>query len=673
MERGIPEALDCLDRDHDFLLKGDVFTTDFLEMWVNHKRKEHDALRLRPHGEDGPLASTLEAWRDYYRTGGGAHGFQDSRVLQDRGREGRQRRRHQTPPDTHDQAARHDPVYDRLSEMREFSDLRHRYRRFVFPASIAFAITRIVWPRVTLRSAILRAIAAAAIVYIPLPPFEWEAQRSFIVDTYAPLVTGESGQLRSMIEDTLQSEFTRADLSTILPDDYRHMNLEDLAYALWLRSDLSKWRVPAVITVRDEFTGTPISRFGVGIPQFEDLGDEGDGEVLQVGSLKRVLLHHEFQLTAWGTTIAEGSVHVVNPAEPGATAFADIYRDFFETDPIETGGLQPQPVPAVYDRAGAPKSTVIVRLPQKPSWYFQRLAPGAGLWARSPYREASMIYVRRTEEALYAFPLQLATVGQQIRQAGGVAIWALIGATLALLSQSLPSLGSFLRRIRHGRLVFRARTSLYLTGVIILPLIVFVIFVRAYLAGRLESEYVDRGQTALNAAQRVIEDYLASQQVAGPPEQVLDDAILSWLARVIGHDLHLYRDDELVSSSRRDLFAAHVESERLPGDGVGEPACQLRVAGEVERRARSCTGFEKQVRDGATGKGARANDTFAGAAQECLGAVEQFRHLLPIQTAEGQEMPQTAVGRELKLGFIAQVRVGPGTRGGTIEKFGDGH
>ena len=43
------EALDSLEKDHAFLLKGDVFTKDFLEMWVGHKRKEHDALRLRPH------------------------------------------------------------------------------------------------------------------------------------------------------------------------------------------------------------------------------------------------------------------------------------------------------------------------------------------------------------------------------------------------------------------------------------------------------------------------------------------------------------------------------------------------------------------------------------------------------------------------------------------------
>jgi glutamine synthetase len=43
------EALDLLEKDHAFLLKGDVFTADFLEMWVSAKRKEVDALRLRPH------------------------------------------------------------------------------------------------------------------------------------------------------------------------------------------------------------------------------------------------------------------------------------------------------------------------------------------------------------------------------------------------------------------------------------------------------------------------------------------------------------------------------------------------------------------------------------------------------------------------------------------------
>ena len=45
----LPEALDALEKDHAFLLKGDVFTSDFIEMWISHKRKEADAIRLRPH------------------------------------------------------------------------------------------------------------------------------------------------------------------------------------------------------------------------------------------------------------------------------------------------------------------------------------------------------------------------------------------------------------------------------------------------------------------------------------------------------------------------------------------------------------------------------------------------------------------------------------------------
>ena len=44
------EALDCLEEDHQFLLKGDVFTQDVVDRWISYKReKEIDALRLRPH------------------------------------------------------------------------------------------------------------------------------------------------------------------------------------------------------------------------------------------------------------------------------------------------------------------------------------------------------------------------------------------------------------------------------------------------------------------------------------------------------------------------------------------------------------------------------------------------------------------------------------------------
>ena len=43
-------ALDALEQDHDFLLKGDVFTADAIEQWLDYKRtNEVDQVRLRPH------------------------------------------------------------------------------------------------------------------------------------------------------------------------------------------------------------------------------------------------------------------------------------------------------------------------------------------------------------------------------------------------------------------------------------------------------------------------------------------------------------------------------------------------------------------------------------------------------------------------------------------------
>ncbi|MFW5937058.1 MAG: type I glutamate--ammonia ligase [Desulfosalsimonas sp.] len=46
----LEEALQSLAADHEFLLKGDVFTEDVIDRWIEYKReKEVDAIKLRPH------------------------------------------------------------------------------------------------------------------------------------------------------------------------------------------------------------------------------------------------------------------------------------------------------------------------------------------------------------------------------------------------------------------------------------------------------------------------------------------------------------------------------------------------------------------------------------------------------------------------------------------------
>jgi glutamine synthetase len=46
----LEESLIALKNDHEFLLRGDVFTSDVVETWIHYKMKhEVDAMRLRPH------------------------------------------------------------------------------------------------------------------------------------------------------------------------------------------------------------------------------------------------------------------------------------------------------------------------------------------------------------------------------------------------------------------------------------------------------------------------------------------------------------------------------------------------------------------------------------------------------------------------------------------------
>lgn len=51
LPKSLDESLDALERDHDFLLQGGVFSSDLLETWIDLKRGESAENRLRP----GPM------------------------------------------------------------------------------------------------------------------------------------------------------------------------------------------------------------------------------------------------------------------------------------------------------------------------------------------------------------------------------------------------------------------------------------------------------------------------------------------------------------------------------------------------------------------------------------------------------------------------------------------
>jgi glutamine synthetase len=51
----LAEAMDALEADHEFLLKGGVFTQDLIDEWISYKRTEAAEVALRPHPWEFPL------------------------------------------------------------------------------------------------------------------------------------------------------------------------------------------------------------------------------------------------------------------------------------------------------------------------------------------------------------------------------------------------------------------------------------------------------------------------------------------------------------------------------------------------------------------------------------------------------------------------------------------
>ena len=56
MPGSLEEALSELEADHEFLLRGDVFTQDAIETWIQYKHEnEIDPVRIRPHPHEFEL------------------------------------------------------------------------------------------------------------------------------------------------------------------------------------------------------------------------------------------------------------------------------------------------------------------------------------------------------------------------------------------------------------------------------------------------------------------------------------------------------------------------------------------------------------------------------------------------------------------------------------------
>jgi hypothetical protein len=97
----LDDSLKALEADHDFLLKGDVFSPRLIERWINYKRdREINPMRMRPH----PLEFSLERCRTPATISGSLSFASGKRSAH--GSESRASRASRTPPSSRRAEAR---------------------------------------------------------------------------------------------------------------------------------------------------------------------------------------------------------------------------------------------------------------------------------------------------------------------------------------------------------------------------------------------------------------------------------------------------------------------------------------------------------------------------------------------------------------------------------------
>ena len=439
--------------------------------------------------------------------------------------------------------------------------LRRRAALRVPPRASRLAVAVAALPVVAIASAALLSTTDRA---------GWERLRS----EFAPQVVEQSSRRRVALMSGLRAaaQSDRAVDAVSGPIGPRD---EYAAYLAWVDSDLFRAGYKSSLDFYDT-SGQRRSRFGFDVPQLAEDLPKGDApaaivvreETSRLGAVQQRLLHAESPiLDGKGARIGTVVGHVLDEPDnlpflpASATYLAALGPGAPRTSAGESAGA---PDYILYDASG----TVLLSTVNQP--------PAAA----GPMREAG-----RTRRSL---PIDVA--GQPylaLPLASGDLLHVLLLPRLTMLDE----LGTFARLsivvlsllgalaassflIRGGRLaaiVQGVRASFYrkllaaLLAASIIPLLGLAFFVRGTIERRAEAGFVESTAQLARIVGRVVADWVAVEERGGSAAG-FNDEILQWLRRIVGQDIHLYEDGELVATSRRELFASGYLLPRLPGE-----------------------------------------------------------------------------------------------------------
>jgi signal transduction histidine kinase len=189
-----------------------------------------------------------------------------------------------------------------------------------------------------------------------------------------------------------------------------------------------------------------------------------------------------------------------------------------------------------------------------------------------------------TEVVLLAAPSPFETIERiGVHVLGTALLIAAFGLTLWVAA------GSGRQRLTRGwQQVYRSYSKKLLVVyglLLLLPLSLLSIVLLGVLGDRLGRSQEIAAESAMEAAQHVLGEYVLSLEPGFGVDTAIDDDLLAWLARVIDHEVNLYWGSTLYASSNPELFTAGFLPARIPGDIYAELAIESANSASRPRQA----------------------------------------------------------------------------------------
>ncbi len=413
---------------------------------------------------------------------------------------------------------------------------------------------------------------------------------------------------RAAVAAEVEAFFDALDLADVAPEALPRTEESDLAYVLWRGSPLA--RLDAISALVIERPGMPPSSFSYGLP----LTDELDLDLaparwsgLAPPAWRDERIEGRYPLVGGGRAVGDVRFWMVPRPGFGADAAApgDLAAALLRGGPAgyragSSGFPGPDPAPVLYSPEGE-----ILASPWREAT--PALAQVRAVVAANASNAAGAAGGRGGESgAKIATPEGRARVLLRESGAGAVALFSRELAPAAALERvgvhaagavfaaaTLCALG-FLLALPRGtaRDLFARMTRSYANRLILLfsllllvPLALLYGLLSRTLESRVAREQRSAAESALSSAQRVLGEYVLTLEPGFGLGTAIDDEILVWLSRVIGHDVSLYWGSEVYASSKRELFAAGLLPRRIPGEVW--PRMALGGENEASRTART--------------------------------------------------------------------------------------